>query len=394
MKDRIKTLLLYANGPSHWKPIAADTILRGVLRQGDGDVRPSNLVRKWFAAQASRQRFQSLSYMQDWQDAFCASPELNVEICNTINLVEYASSRRKIREYPLVVVLHSAAGDDLSVLRRTEGWFKHRRGTLLVFLGNEYDLMPDKIKFLQATGADYVASQLPLDAGTWLYAPADGTQVLAAPHALNPHAYYPDLSSRRPVDIGFVGNIYPYFIGDSERTRMIQFFQAGGAALGLSCDIRTQRMPRSDWAKFLNGCKGIIGAESGTYYLERTDQTKKSVQTYLEAHPRASFDDVYQRFFRDYPSPVSGKAISSRHFEPIGTQTCQILLEGRYNDILVGDEHYLSLKKDFSNIEDVVERFKDEQYRVAMVRRTHEFALSAHTYQHRVRSLVSTIFAT
>jgi len=153
-------------------------------------------------------------------------------------------------------------------------------------------------------------------------------------------------------------------------------------------------MPRSEWAKFLNRCKGIIGAESGTYYLERTDHTRKAVEAYLEQHPHASFHDVFEQFFRDYPNPVSGKAISSRHFEPIGTQTCQVLLEGRYNDILVADEHYLALKKDFSNVEEVVDRFKDEPYRTAMVRRTHEYVLAKHTYRHRVNALVRTIFAT
>jgi hypothetical protein len=308
--------------------------------------------------------------------------------------VDLARARRKIRDYELLVVLHSAAGDDLSLLRRIEGWFDGRRGKLLVLPGNEYMLMPDKIGFLRAAAADYVGSQLPLDAARWLYEESESTRVLAAPHALNPCAYYPIQSSARPIDIGFVGDIHPYFIGDLDRTRTVKFFEEHSASLGLTRDIRTHRMPRSEWAKFLNTCKGIIGAESGTYYLERTDHTRMAVEAYLEQHPHASFHDVFERFFRDYPNPVSGKAISSRHFEPIGTQTCQVLLEGRYNDILVADEHYLALKKDFSNVEEVVERFKDEPYRTAMVQRTHEYVLAEHTYRHRVNSLIGTIFAT
>jgi hypothetical protein len=394
MTERIKTLLLSANGPVHRRTIFEDTFQRGLLRLRDGDRLPSWAFWNRSPGRVVPQRYETLSYMRDWEDAFRADPDLDVEVCNVLNLAEFFRARRKIREYPLVVVLHSAAGDDLSLLRRTESWFRDRRGKLLVFLGNEYDLMPDKIGFLRAVDADYVASQLPLDAANWLYAPADRTRVLAAPHALNPKAYHPDHRSGRSVDIGFVGSIYPYFIGDNERTRMIQLFQTEGEALGLTCDIRTQRMPRAGWAKFLNSCKGIIGAESGTHYLERTDRTKTAVQTYLQEHPQASFDEVFERFFQHYPNPVSGKAISSRHFEPIGTETCQILLEGRYNDILVPDEHYLALEKDFSNIEDVVERFKDEPFRTAMARRAREYALGSHTYQHRVRSLISTIFAT
>ena len=394
MRERVKTLLLYASGPTRWPAITRDTVLHGVLGLRADDSLESSHAGTRLLTQTLRRRahYGSLSYMRDWHDAFSASPALDVEACNATNLLEFASARRKIKEYPLVVVLHSVAGDSLTLLRRTQDWFSQRRGKLLVFLGNEYDLMPEKIGFLRAVEADYAATQLPLDSAQWLYAECDRTEILPAPHALNPEAYWPDLASLRPIDIGFVGDIYHYFIGDLDRTRTVQFFQAEGTALGLTCDIRTKRMPRSQWAQFLNTCKGTIGAESGTYYLERTDQTKNAVRSYLKAHPQAPFDEVFQRFFRDYPNPVSGKAISSRHFEPIGTQTCQILLEGRYNDILVANEHYLALKKDFSNIHDVVERFKDEQHRTAMVQRTYEYALAEHTYQHRVRSLVDTIF--
>jgi ribosomal protein S21 len=65
-------------------------------------------------------------------------------------------------------------------------------------------------------------------------------------------------------------------------------------------------------------------------------------------------------------------------------------LEGSYNGILNADEHYISVKKDFSNIEEAVRRFKDEGYRAAMVRRTHEYVLDEHTYDRRVQGLVRT----
>jgi hypothetical protein len=93
------------------------------------------------------------------------------------------------------------------------------------------------------------------------------------------------------------------------------------------------------------------------------------------------------------PEPVerSGKCASSRHFDAIGTETCQILFPGRYNDLLVADEHYLALAPDFSNIDDVLGRFRDESYRVQMVRRTREWALEQHTHRHRVRALLDAV---
>ncbi len=144
-------------------------------------------------------------------------------------------------------------------------------------------------------------------------------------------------------------------------------------------------------ANFLRQCKGIIGAEAGTYYLERNDWTIQAVNAYLKEHPDATFAEVFERFFKNHPRTISGKAISSRHFEPIGTQTCQVLLEGRYNDILVADEHYIGIKKDFSNVQEAIDRFKDVSYRTAMVKRTFEYAMDKHTYRHRVQSILQII---
>lgn len=393
-RDRIKTLVLYATGSAHWAPIALDTLLRGVLHVSDDGSVPTRPLSKRLAARGLRTRFhyQNLSYVQDWQDAFVRAPQLDIDVFNTINLVDFARISRKIKDYDLIVVLHSAVGDKFSLLRRVEGWFQDRHGKLLVLPGNEYTLMPDKIGFLRSISADFVGSQLPLDAAEWLYAECEQTRVLAAPHALNPRVYFPDPAATRSIDVGFVGDIHPFFVGDLERTRTVRFFEQRGEALGLTCDIRTRRMPREDWASFLNRCKGIIGAESGTYYLERSDQTRDAVQGYLRDHPDASFDDVHQRYFQNYACPVSGKAISSRHFEPIGALTAQILLEGRYNDILLPDEHYIALRKDYSNIQDVVARFKDDRYRTEMAHRTREYVLANHTYRHRVESLISAIF--
>lgn len=389
MKDRIKTLILGANGVS-WKAVLADTILRGIFNFKD-DHLPVKLRRYPLARKLLGQRYEVMSYGIDWREALCAAPELDVEVCSITNLVEYSRYRRAIAQYSLIVILHTAAGDSMSLLLKTADWFKRRRGKLVVFIGNEYDLMSQKIEFIRSVEADYVCSQLPIEAARWLYAECSHSQILAMPHALNPKRYYPDPDSKRMVDIGFIGDLYHNIIGDMERTNIIQFFQTYGTDLGITCDIRKQRLPRAEWARFLNGCKGIIGAESGTYYLDRESQIIASAKAYLKAHPAASFAEVFEHCFGGRSNYISGKAISSRHFEPIGTKTCQILIEGDYNGILVADEHYISVKKDLSNIDDAIQRFKDDDCRTAMVERTYEYVMARHTYRHRVAALIKTV---
>ena len=96
-------------------------------------------------------------------------------------------------------------------------------------------------------------------------------------------------------------------------------------------------------------------------------------------------------FFKGYKNAISGKVISSRHYDAIGTKTRQIMFPGRFNDILRADEHYISLGRDFKNIDDVLGRFCDLDYRRNMVDITYEYVMDQHTHQHRIDYLMKVV---
>ena len=394
MRDRIKTLYLDANGCGR-QVIRADTILRGVFGYRDGAPPPWVLRRSRRVAElfSYLRQFQAhVSYTIDWREAFCEAPELDVEVCNINNLVHYGRCLLTLRRYDLVVVSHAAAGDDMTALLRSAHWLRRRRGKLVMFIGNEYDLLDEKIGFIEAVGAEFICSQLPTPAARYLYRECGGSRILSMPHALNPKVYQPRGGTERPVDIGFIGDVYWPFVGDRERTDLIEAFEQDGARWGLKCQIRKQRIARAEWAEFLNTCKGTIGAESGTYYLNDRGRLLAAAREYnLLQRPEASFDEVFEKFYRGQPREVSGKSISSRHFEPIGTKTCQILLEGEYTGLLAPDEHYLGVRKDRSNLDEAVRRFRDEGYRQAITERAYEHVMANHTYAHRVRSVLAAV---
>ncbi len=135
----------------------------------------------------------------------------------------------------------------------------------------------------------------------------------------------------------------------------------------------------------------MVGAEAGTYVLDSRGQTITAAYAYQKKHPGATLEEIRALFFENPPEHVSGKSISSRHFEPIGTKTCQVLLEGEYNGVLKADEHFICLTKDYSNLEDVIRRLKDEDYRRTMVEHTYQYVLNEHTYTHRVQTLITTL---
>jgi hypothetical protein len=393
-QDCVKTLYLDGNGVGR-TIIFVDTVLRGVFGYQNGDLPPkflrnhpkANLV---FAE--LREVNAPLSYIGDWRDAFLRSPRLDVQVCNINNLVHLSKCLLAIGRYDLIVVSHAAAGDDMTILSKIGRFLHRRRGKLVVFIGNEYDILDEKIAFMRETEAEYVCSQLPIEAARYLYAECERSQVVEMPHALNPQSYREIGGIERRMDIGFVGDIYWPFVGDRERTHLIEWFEANGAAAGLACDVRKQRMPREAWNLFLNGCKGIIGAESGTYYLNQRGRLLQRARAYNMFEKRdATFDDVFERFYRGQRREVSGKSISSRHFEPIGTKTCQVLLEGDYNGILRPDEHYIPIRRDLSDIGEAIAKFRDEGYRRKIVETAYEYAMAEHTYDHRVAHLLSMV---
>jgi hypothetical protein len=397
MKHRLRTLYLEANGVGS-RMIIADTLLRRIFGYRDGAVPPKPLSRyPWANALFAELRdvYAQLSYVADWRDAFASSTDLIVDRCNINDLVQFGRCLLGLHKYDLIVISHIAAGDDLTVLSRAAGWFDRRRAPMVVFIGNEYDLLDDKIAFIRKVDAEFVCSQLPLSTARALYRECERSRVIELPHALNPKQYFPLPEASRDTDIGFIGDIYWPFVGDRERTDLIEWFEDHGAERGLRCDIRKRRVGRDAWQVFLNGCKAIIGAESGTYYLNERGRLLERARAYnLFENPNASFEEVFDRFYRGQPRTLSGKSISSRHFEAVGTKTCQILITGEYNGIFEPERHYIAVDNDLSNIGEALLRFHDVSYRQQIADQTYEYVTDRHTYAHRVADLVKVVTST
>ena len=330
-----------------------------------------------------------LSYVLDWRNAFVKSPLLDVTYCDINRPAEVIKAVTDIESYDLIVVSHIALGDDVTDIARWTELLSKRRGALVSFIGNEYDLMAEKIAFLRDANVDIICSQLPLDAAQYFYEELRDARVISLPHALNPDDYSAPANNVRGTDVGFIGAVYPAWVGDLERTMMILATQEIAPLLQLKTDIRLQNVPRASWASFLGNTRAVIGAESGSYYLHRKGQLLSDAKQWCAANPHAQFEEVEARFFTDRTGVPSGKTISSRHFEPIGTRTCQVLMEGSYAGVLVPNEHYIPVRKDLMDLPEALRRAADEGERLAMVNRAYDYAMDAHTHAHRVQTLVN-----
>ena len=382
------------------------------------------------------------SYYEDWLDAFAASPLFSTTSYNLFHRGERRAAMRALGEAELVVALHACSADTLEFLLPLRTALQTRRGRFLMFVGNEYNLpwapLGEKRRFMRGVGADWAVTQLPLEAGQYLYADCAGG-VLAVPHAANEAVFRRDKPDEaRTIDLGGRSFRYPVFLGDDDRNRVYGLFAELGPASGLRVDISTaSRLDRRGWAAFLNDCRGTIGTEAGSWYLERDDETAFAIRDFLRARSRTptiradswlhaaarrlpygvksglkgvlarsslrhealdvshdDFTEVQARFFAEKRHcPAYAKCVSSRHFEAAATGTCQILVRGRFNDTLEADRHYIPLDPDLGNAAEALGRFRDPAERQRIADTAHELVLGAHTYRHRLAALHSAITA-
>ena len=152
------------------------------------------------------------------------------------------------------------------------------------------------------------------------------------------------------------------------------------ASSGLRLDISYEEADRiygTAWLKFLKTCKCTLGVESGASVFDFTGDIQRAVDEYVARRPDAGFEEVQQAILAPHEGLISLNQISPRCFEAAALRTAMILFEGHYSGVLEPWRHYIPLKKDFSNIAEVVAAVRDDALLQVMVDRTYrEVALN------------------
>jgi len=191
----------------------------------------------------------------------------------------------------------------------------------------------------------------------------------------------------RPIDIGYRGSIQPYFFGRLAHDKFAigETFQTVCAERGLTCDISSRRADRfsgTAWLDFLGRIKGVLGVESGASIFDLDGTVEPACQRYVREHPGCSFEEVSEHVLAAHEGNVDYGQVSPRHFEAAACRTVQILYEGRYSDVFVPGRHYLPLRRDLANLDDVLERLMDPAERLRMTEAAHEEIICNDTYHY------------
>jgi hypothetical protein len=194
---------------------------------------------------------------------------------------------------------------------------------------------------------------------------------------------------RRNIDIGYRVSAppLPWFGSHGYlKQRVAEVFLEKAKGSSIVTDISMSQKDSflgDDWYRFLLRCKYTIGAEGGTSILDRNGDIKRKTEFYLRNHPSADFQELEKNCFPDMDNKFKLFAISPRHLEACLTKTCQVLINGEYNGILKSGVHYIGLKKNFSNIDEVIDAVVCDKKRDEITKNAYSDIVTSGKYTYR-----------
>lgn len=280
-------------------------------------------------------------------------------------------------------------------------------GVKVVFIQDEYRFVDRTLAALKEIGADILFTCVPEPSIEAVYPRA----AMGRMRIVNTLTGYPSdfLSVLQPVqlgkrkyDVSYRGRRYPDWHGSLGREKFeiaekfLQHSGRHGLRTNISCKER-DRVYGAAWVALIQNSRAVLGVESGASVFDFRGEISLKTETQRALHGKTgiSYEALRERYFASVENSIDLTQISPRIFEAICLRTLCILYEGNYSGILVPNVHYLPLKKDFSNIDDVCRKLKDDGYVSDIITNAYNDVAfgQKHTYRAMVQKLDSEIEA-
>lgn len=186
--------------------------------------------------------------------------------------------------------------------------------------------------------------------------------------------------AERPLDLGYRARKLPEWYGELAREKWTIVDELKAR---LPANLKTDLSYREDdriygdaWFEFIQSCRAVVGVESGANVFDFTGDIQKQAD-HLQFELHAEADEVARRVTTGLDGKVRLNQISPRCFEAAVLQTPMILFEGEYSGVLHPWRHYIPLKKDYSNLDEVLKCLADTEFLEKIARTTYrEIALN------------------
>lgn len=192
----------------------------------------------------------------------------------------------------------------------------------------------------------------------------------------------------REISIGYRGRELPFWYGNLGREKLFigQEMKKICQERNIKCNIEwheDQRIYGDDWYEFLTNCRATLGTESGANIFDFTGDISRNIKTALTHNPKMTYVDIFNKYLEQHEGRIIMNQISPKIFEAISLRTALILFEGNYSNVIQPHIHYIELKKDFSNIDDVLTKVANDDYLSTLTQRAYDDIVDSGKYSYQ-----------
>ena len=270
---------------------------------------------------------------------------------------------------------------------------KKYKGYKVLFIQDEYDNLAMTYSYMESIDFDTVFTCVPHQFIDYVYPSVrfPTTKFVNNFTGYTSYALFnynsPKISARK-THIFYRGRDLPYFYGTlgMEKYEIGIKFKKSLEAKGiqLTTDIESHESKRiygDAWYYTLSRSKATLATESGSNVFDFDGNLEQLINE--DVQQGKDYDYIYEKHLREREQHIKMNQISPKLFEAICLGTVLVLYEGEYSGVLQPGLHYISLKKDFSNIEDVVSILKDDEKLQQIADRAYNDIILNDTYSYQ-----------
>jgi hypothetical protein len=248
---------------------------------------------------------------------------------------------------------------------------KQYKGLKILFIQDEYDNLPTTRKNIETINFHIIYTCVPDRYVNTVYPFPKTTFVNTLtgyiPDNIDEYLRCQIDFEKRSNYIAYRGRDLPYWYGSlgQEKITIGKKTKELCRQFKIPHDIEWEQDKRiygKDWYSFLASSRATLGTESGSNVFDFEGHIQNQITEELEKNPNFSYEEAYNKYLKDVDGKILMNQISPKIFESILLKVALILFEGEYSGVLKPNVHYIPLKKDFSNFNDIILKLKDIDY--------------------------------
>lgn len=194
--------------------------------------------------------------------------------------------------------------------------------------------------------------------------------------------------SKRSILIGYRGRPLPIRYGKLgiEKVDIGKITKTYCNTYNITTDIEWSEAARiygDKWYDFMTSCRAMLGSESGSNVFDWDNSINQEIEEFKQKNKSANDADIYDKIIKSKDIDGLMNQVSPRIFEAIAARTILVLFEGNYSEIIQPNIHFIPLKKDGSNLPDIVSLLQDDVYVDEMAERAYRDIIESGKYSYK-----------